>query len=122
MSWPAVSDIARDALSGDAVGHTAPYDGLSCVLGPACTDKVRQAAAQVVGAECVVTETVPTMAGEDFSYYLNERPGCFFFVGSNEPGTAILSHHQPSFDLHEPALAIGTSVWVVLARRLLKQC
>lgn len=31
------------------------------------------------------TQGLPLLAGEDFAYYLQERPGCFFFLGTSEP-------------------------------------
>lgn len=44
------------------------------------------------------------MAGEDFSYYLQQRPGCFFFVGAgNEEGTSA-AHHHPRFDIEEKSM------------------
>ncbi|MBB6671141.1 M20 metallopeptidase family protein [Cohnella nanjingensis] len=44
------------------------------------------------------------MAGEDFSYYLRERPGCFFFVGAGEADGSAAPHHHPKFDLDERAM------------------
>ena len=31
-----------------------------------------------------------TMGGEDFSYYLAQRPGCFVFVGATAVGTSYV--------------------------------
>ncbi|MCL2610516.1 MAG: M20 family metallopeptidase [Defluviitaleaceae bacterium] len=47
----------------------------------------------------------PKMGGEDFSYYLKERPGAFFFIGArNEAKNAIYPHHHPKFDIDEDAI------------------
>ncbi|MCL1925365.1 MAG: M20 family metallopeptidase [Defluviitaleaceae bacterium] len=47
----------------------------------------------------------PKMGGEDFSYYLKEKPGAFFFVGSrNEEKNAAAPHHHPKFDIDEDAI------------------
>ena len=75
---------------------------------------VRAAALKVVGETAVVAPH-QTMAGEDFSFFLQQRPGCFFFVGSAPPGKDTVSHHRPDFDIGEAALAIGSSIWVNLA-------
>lgn len=51
------------------------------------------------------------MGAEDFSYYAQQTPGFFFFVGATpkgqDPNTAP-SNHSPEFFLDESALAVGT--------------
>ena len=45
------------------------------------------------------------MAGEDFSYYLQQVPGCFMFVGAgNEDKGIVAPHHHPQFDIDEEAM------------------
>lgn len=45
------------------------------------------------------------MAGEDFSYYLQEIPGCFMFVGAGNNDLGIhFPHHHPKFDIDEHAM------------------
>lgn len=64
---------------------------------------------------------VPVMAGEDFSYYLQQVPGCFFFVGAGCPSVPVekrAHHHEPTFTFDENALTTGLSVWVRLVRHL----
>ena len=62
---------------------------------PATINTAKEAALAAEAARKVVPEGVlsgdeiMTMGGEDFSYYLHERPGCFVFVGSRKPGTEI---------------------------------
>ena len=70
------------------------------------TEVVRRA---IVGLErCTLVEMKPIMGGEDFAYYLQEVPGCFFFVGAgNEDKGAIYPHHHPKFDFDEDALSVG---------------
>ena len=57
-----------------------------------------------------------TMGAEDFSYYLQKVPGCFFFIGSAPSNTKTMSvpHHCSHFDIDERALLVGTSVFVQL--------
>jgi len=71
-----------------------------------------------VTLRCVVRRR-QTMGGEDFSYFLQEKPGCFVFVGSRAPGTAVKPHHHPSFDIDESSLPIGVSFFVRLVQHLL---
>jgi amidohydrolase len=55
-----------------------------------------------------LVEMNPIMGGEDFAYYLQEVPGCFFFIGAgNEEKGATYPHHHPHFDIDEDALSIG---------------
>ena len=56
------------------------------------------------------------MGAEDFSYYLQKIPGCFFFIGSAPPGKDPMSvpHHCSHFDIDERALLVGTSMFVQL--------
>ncbi len=84
------------------------------------TEKVKRAAGQVVGDG--VQFPYLSMGGEDFSYYLKEIPGCFFFVGSapqdREPLT--VPHHCSHFDFDERALLVGSSIWIELVTGLLQ--
>jgi amidohydrolase len=60
-----------------------------------------------------------SMGGEDFSYFLQKVPGCFFFVGSAPPDHEPLSvpHHCSHFDIDERALLVGSSVFVEVVER-----
>ncbi len=62
-------------------------------------DVARQVAAEVN------TEMQPLMAGEDFSYMLNERPGAYIFVGNGD--TAMV--HSPNYDFDDNAIPAGSS-------------
>jgi amidohydrolase len=70
----------------------------------AMAEFIRDVASEVVGSENV-SMTARTMGGEDMSFFLNEVPGCFFFVGSrNEQRSLIYPHHSPKFDFDEAAM------------------
>lgn len=54
------------------------------------------------------------MGAEDFSAYLKEVPGTFFFVGGrNEELNAIYQHHHPKFDVDERAMNIIGNVFLI---------
>ena len=59
------------------------------------------------------------MTGEDFSYFANEIPGCFYRLGtaSPEPGNDLGTHglHTPRFDVDEEALKVGTGLMAYAA-------
>ena len=54
-----------------------------------------------------------TMGAEDFSYFLQERPGCFFFVGGAREGP-IRPHHKSVFDFDERAMLVSAATFVQL--------
>ncbi|WP_010283149.1 M20 metallopeptidase family protein [Bacillus timonensis] len=68
------------------------------------TDVVRGLFSEVFTEQNVIEKT-PTMGAEDFAYYLKEKPGTFFNVGSqNEDEATHYPHHHPRFDFDERAL------------------
>jgi len=81
---------------------------------PEPTKKVLQAATQVVGDNAAAPYL--SMGGEDFAYYLQKKPGCFFFVGSapNEKELFETPHHCSHFNMDEKALLIGSSIYLNL--------
>ncbi len=73
---------------------------------------VKKIAEEVVGKENVI-EDKPSMGGEDFSYFLEERPGAMFWLGSgNEEKGLNHPHHSPYFDFDESSMAIGIEMFV----------
>jgi amidohydrolase len=82
---------------------------------------VREAATEVVGPENVITNP-PSMGGEDYAYFLLERPGAMFQVGSkNEERGLVWGHHHPRFDIDEASLAIGLETMTVTVFKYLER-
>jgi amidohydrolase len=75
---------------------------------------VIETASGLLGEENVETDT-RTLGGEDMSVFLNQVPGCFFFVGCARDGN-LRPHHSPRFDMDERALAVGTTVMEAVLR------
>ena len=75
-------------------------------------------AAKVVGAENVVADAPPTMGAEDFSFMLNERPGCYIWLGQGG-GPSKSMVHNPTYDFNDEVLPIGASWFAGLAETLL---
>ena len=66
---------------------------------PASSELAHRVGAELVGEDNVVLME-KTMAGEDFAYYLEEKPGCFAFFGIANPEIdAVHSHHSNFFKL-----------------------
>ncbi len=81
--------------------------------------------ADVVGAENVL-EFEPTMGAEDFSYFLQARPGCYFVIGNGDGAHREGGHgmgpcmlHNPSYDFNDDLIPLGATLWVRLAERWL---
>ncbi|HDX9612565.1 TPA: amidohydrolase [Bacillus toyonensis] len=76
------------------------------------TELIERTALQLYGRDRVV-RLQPTMAGEDFSAFLQKAPGTFFFIGAgNKEKGIIYPHHHPRFTIDEDALPIGVEVFV----------
>jgi amidohydrolase len=106
---------------GATVDYTYTRGYPATVNHPEMAELVRQEAAKVVGEEGV--HNPPLMMGaEDFSYFLEEVPGAYWFVGSQNPERGLIwGHHHPRFDLDEAAMAIGMESMVNVALRYLNE-
>lgn len=77
-----------------------------------------QIARDALGPENVPPLELPVMGGEDFSYYGQVIPACFFALGLIPPGqTHMPELHQPTFDFNDDALAVGIELFCRLALR-----
>ncbi len=81
----------------------------------AATKKLSRIANKIVGNKLI--SPYLSMGGEDFSYFAQKVPGCFFFLGTMPDGKDKTStpHHCSHFDIDEDSMVIGTSVFVELA-------
>jgi amidohydrolase len=119
------------ALIRRIVKHTAQAHGaeadIEIVVGyPALynhdgpTALVREAACAYVGPDRVV-ELEPWFASEDFAYFLRERPGCFYRIGTGNPEKGITNGlHTPRFTIDEEALRIAPGFMAYLTWRYLE--
>ena len=64
-----------------------------------------------------------SLGGEDFAYFLMEKPGAYFHVGMADPDRPITSspHHNCNFQLDERGLAIALEMELALYLKLTKQ-
>jgi amidohydrolase len=82
----------------------------------------RQVAAEFAGKDNVL-EFEPTMGAEDFSYFLQAKPGCYFLIGNGDGAHRTLGHgegpcmlHNPSYDFNDDLIPLGATMWVRLAQ------
>ncbi|MCR9157091.1 MAG: M20 family metallopeptidase [Rhodobacteraceae bacterium] len=117
---PDLRDMVERRVSEIAHGQASSY-GVKCnvdyvrnypatVNHDAQTDFAAKVATEVVGAAKTVTDLLPEMGAEDFSYMLNARPGAFLFLGQ---GIGPSCHH-PAFDFNDEVATIGASFFARL--------
>ncbi len=76
-------------------------------------------AQEVAGVNHVDLQPVPSMGSEDFSFMLQEKPGCYVWLGNgSSEGDCLL--HNPHYDFNDDILTIGASFWVKLVETVLK--
>ena len=78
----------------------------------------RRAASLAVGEYRVRTEELPSMGAEDFSFMLQEKPGCYIWLG-NGPGERGCTLHNPRYDFNDEAIPHGIAYWVKLVESVL---
>lgn len=84
---------------------------------PVLTEQCTNLANEFMGAENV-EETELRMGAEDFGYYTQQIPGCFFRLGvRNEEQGIIHNVHTPKFNIDERAIEVGIGMmsWLGVA-------
>ena len=84
----------------------------------------RRVLQDIVGPEGVLNQE-PTMGAEDFAYMLQEKPGCYLFIGNgdgahrgsyegggHDAGPCTL--HNPHYDFNDDLIPLGATFWVRL--------
>lgn len=63
-----------------------------------------------------------TMGAEDMAYMMDDIPGCYFIVGSNNKEKGLdYGHHHPKFDFDEQALPKGAALLAGAVIKLLRE-
>ncbi|MCW8084899.1 M20 aminoacylase family protein [Sabulicella glaciei] len=81
------------------------------------TERAALAAAKVVGQERVIRKRPPNMGGEDFSFMLLERPGCFVKLGQDDGARGGVALHNPKYDFNDALLPIGAGFFAALVEQ-----
>jgi metal-dependent amidase/aminoacylase/carboxypeptidase family protein len=55
------------------------------------------------------------MGGEDFAYYAQQIPACFYLLGVEDGQWKSAHLHQPTFDFNDAAIPLGIGAMVMLA-------
>ncbi|MCW0393251.1 MULTISPECIES: M20 family metallopeptidase [Xanthomonas] len=119
-----VAEHTAAAHGAKAEAHVPDQDGNPATVNdPALTARMLPSLQAVVGAGNVY-EPPLQMGAEDFSFYAQQVPSMFFFVGATGPGidpATAPSNHSPQFLLDETALDVGLRAMLQVALDYLKQ-
>jgi amidohydrolase len=118
---------ARDALERRCIGIADANDcsvrfemepGYPATINdPAMADYVARVARAALGADQFIPVARPSMGAEDFAYYLEKVPGCFFLIGVEPPDrNEYPPLHSDRFDFTDTAMAVGMRMFVELVR------
>lgn len=107
-----ICEIAQK--NADLVGGSVDIDGRLKAIPMACNqavnERLRAAAAKVVGQEGLI-DLPQKMSGEDFSYFLEQKPGTFFLIGTRNVDKGITAmEYSTRFDVDEDALLDGVEI------------
>ncbi len=86
------------------------------------TEFFKEVATDVICKENVCELERPSMGAEDFSFYLNEVPGTFFFLGTRNVKEGYdKSLHHPEYTFDEDILSIGVELFCNTVVRFLNK-
>ena len=111
-----IREIADHAAreEGGTMRLQSDTKALPLVNDPQVTRQVLASAAKVVG-EDKIAEMPRKLSSEDFSFYLEKKPGAFIRLGTrNEDKGCVTLPHNNDFMLDEDALETGSKVCVQL--------
>jgi amidohydrolase len=87
--------------------------GVPPVVNDARAVEIQRAAVLAAFGPAALDETVQSMGGEDFAWYLEHASGALARLGVRTPGAATsYDLHQPTFDIDETALEVGVRFMV----------
>ena len=104
------------AASMGATAHIQYWDGYPATINtPEWSERVRETARELLNADAT-PDVAPSLGGEDFSRFLLEYPGAYYWLGVASPDAEERKRlHDSRFDLDEVALKIGMELMAQVA-------
>lgn len=75
----------------------------------------------LVGPDHVHFDRPIALTSEDFSFMLQEKPGCYAWIGNDDNTHHKAELHHSAFDFNDAVIPLGVAYWVQLVRSLLKE-
>ncbi|WP_221567232.1 M20 family metallopeptidase [Alkalihalobacillus sp. TS-13] len=108
----------------EAMGGTAEIEFIkgypATINTPEWAQHVRSTAQNLFG-EKATPDLDPSLGGEDFSRFLLQYPGAFFWLGTKPKNSQPKPLHDPSFEIDEDALAGGVEMMAQVAADTLEK-
>ena len=107
----------------EGMGGSYRFEYLRC-YSPTVNDDgmfrlVADAIAETQGADALDIPESANLTGEDFSFFGEQVPSCYFWLGCRAPGAEFYPLHHGSFCADENSFAIGMEVMVAAALKFL---
>jgi hippurate hydrolase len=122
---PTVRKLLRDRIESLVHQQCASYGGSAdieykdgypvLVNSSAETTFAAKVARELFGAEQVIEPYELIAGSEDFAYFLEQKPGCFFRLGNG----STPSVHNSRYDFNDNSILIGAAYWTRLVERFL---
>lgn len=111
--------VAGAALTFDMKIEVEIVRGVPVTVNTAAEATLAGAAAREAGLP-TRADMAPSMAGEDFGWYLREKPGAFVWIG-NGPATPGTELHNPGYDFNDAILPAAATWLATVAKRALAE-
>lgn len=106
-----IADAHRCEVEFTYFGTTPPT-----INTPELAAFVKETAMRALGARAYIEAPKPAMWGEDFAFYLERIPGCFFVLGVQpHDRDSYPMLHNPRYDFTDSAVPIGIRIMTELA-------
>jgi len=120
-----ITDLVQSQAQTMGVQADVDYDWRypSLINDEASTAFAKQVALDWLGEKGVMPNLAPLTGSEDFSFMLQECPGCYLIVGNGEGEhhhTGGCMVHNPGYDFNDAILPIAASYWVKLVNAYLQ--
>ncbi|MGG4493634.1 M20 metallopeptidase family protein [Brevibacillus reuszeri] len=116
-----VADLTARSLGGRAeISFEEGYTSL--INDNAMVDLVKATGEELLGADNVKVNELPSLGVEDFAFFAEHVPGAFYHLGvRNEELGCTFPVHHPRFDLDERSLAVGAAMQACNAMAYLQE-
>ena len=105
--------ILRGISEAYSVQYRFNYDNVlpATINDPVLFEHVRNTGQKLLGPDNVLILEHPAMVSEDFSLYLQQIPGCLFFLGATGGQSGAAGLHSAQFQIDGRILPLGSACW-----------